>query len=96
MAQEVLVIDNPIQTMARGRGNGDGDASFGDVQTMSGFDSMREIFIEMRDGINRIAGNVSALVTALAPNVRDTGIEDADTGRKPDKDKDGGGMGGMM
>ena len=95
MAQEVLVIDNPIQTMAKGKGSGDGDASFGDVQTMSGFDSMREIFIEMRDGINRIAGNVSALVTALAPNARDTGIEDADTGRKPDKNKDGG-MAGML
>ena len=82
MAQEVLVIDNPLQTMAKGNGNGNGDASFGDVQTMSIMDSMIEIFTDMRDGINRMADNVGALVTALTPSGRDLGIAGADVGPK--------------
>ena len=95
MAQEVLVIDNPLQTMAKGNGNGNGDASFGDVQTMSIMDSMIEIFTDMRDGINRMADNVGALVTALTPSGRDLGIAGADVGPKKDKEK-GGGFGGML
>ena len=87
--QNLPAIYNPMQGMTLMKPptpSGGGAVA----QAMSPMDSMREIFLEMRDGINRIADNVSALVDALAPNARDTGITGADTGRKPDKEKDGG------
>ena len=87
--QNLPAIYNPMQGMTLMKPptpSGGGAVA----QAMSPMDSMREIFLEMRDGINRIANNVSALVDALAPNARDTGITGADTGRKPDKNKDGG------
>ena len=87
--QNLPAIYNPMQGMTLMKPptpSGGGAVA----QAMSPMDSMREIFLEMRDGINRIANNVSALVDALAPNARDTGITGADTGRKPDKEKDGG------
>ena len=87
--QNLPAIYNPMQGMTLMKPptpSGGGAVA----QAMSPMDSMREIFLEMRDGINRIADNVSALVDALAPNARDTGITGADTGRKPDKNKDGG------
>jgi hypothetical protein len=67
----------------------------GDVQTMDVFGSIIEIFTEMRDGINRMADNVGALVTALAPSGRDLGIKGADVGPKKDKEK-GDGFKGML
>jgi len=94
--QNLPAIYNPMQgmTLMKPPTPSDGGAP-AIAEAMSPMDSMREIFLEMRDGINRIANNVSALVEGLAPNHRDAGITGADTGRKPDKEK-GGGFKGML